>query len=95
MLVLLKIQGHWWRRPLKSERLIERSVLGNADEVPELADQPAGLFNAWPTGGGGLEGFTASSVGRTTTWDPALYEGHDPDPQPCEAPAEGYHRTAT
>ncbi len=41
-----------------------------------MGDEPAGPFDAWPTGGGGFEYFYGFIAGMTNHWHPpAVYEG--------------------
>lgn len=47
-----------------------------------MADQPAGPFTGWPTGGGGFEYFYGFIGGENNQWDPALYEGTTPPIEP-------------
>ena len=65
---------------------------GKCHEVPVWQTSPAGPFDAWPTGGGGLEYFYGFIGGENNQWDPALYEGTTPI-EPPKTPAEGYHLT--
>jgi arylsulfatase len=51
-----------------------------------------GPFNAWPTGGGGMEYFYGFLGGETNQYYPALYEGTTAL-EPDKTPAEGYHFT--
>jgi arylsulfatase len=64
---------------------------GKCHEVPVWQTSPAGPFDAWPTGGGGLEYFYGFIGGENNQWDPALYEGTTPIEPPKTA--EGYHLT--
>jgi arylsulfatase A-like enzyme len=51
---------------------------------------PAGPFDAWPTGGGGFEYFYGFIGGEAHQYYPALYEGTTPV-EPNKTPEEGYH----
>jgi arylsulfatase A-like enzyme len=68
------------------------SQFGKCHEVPVWETSPMGPFDAWPTGGGGLEYFYGFIGGETNQWYPALYEGTTPV-EPAKTPEEGYHFT--
>lgn len=65
---------------------------GKCHEVPVWQTSPLGPFDAWPTGGGGMEYFYGFVGGETNQYYPALYEGTTPI-EPDKTPAEGYHFT--
>jgi arylsulfatase A-like enzyme len=65
---------------------------GKCHEVPVWESSPMGPFNAWPTGGGGMEYFYGFLGGETNQYYPALYEGTTAL-EPDKTPAEGYHFT--
>ena len=65
---------------------------GKCHEVPVWESSPLGPFNAWPTGGGGMEYFYGFLGGETNQYYPALYEGMTAL-EPNKTPAEGYHFT--
>ena len=52
---------------------------GKCHEVPVWQTSPMGPFDAWPSEGGGFEYFYGFIGGENNQWDPALYEGTDPD----------------
>jgi len=66
--------------------------IGKCHEVPVWESSPQGPFNAWPTGGGGMEYFYGFLGGETNQYYPALYEGTTAL-EPNKTPAEGYHFT--
>jgi len=66
--------------------------IGKCHEVPVWESSPQGPFNAWPTGGGGMEYFYGFLGGETNQYYPALYEGTTAL-EPDKTPAEGYHFT--
>jgi arylsulfatase len=51
-----------------------------------------GPFDAWPTGGGGMEYFYGFIGGETNQYYPAIYEGTTPV-EPPKTPEDGYHFT--
>ena len=63
---------------------------GKCHEVPVWQTSPMGPFEAWPTGGGGMEYFYGFIGGETNQYYPALYEGTTPI-EPEKTPEEGYH----
>ncbi len=63
---------------------------GKCHEVPVWQTSPMGPFDAWPTGGGGMEYFYGFIGGETNQYYPAIYEGTTPL-EPEKAPEEGYH----
>ena len=63
---------------------------GKCHEVPVWQTNPAGPFDAWPTGGGGFEYFYGFIGGETNQWYPGLYEGTKPV-EPEKTPEQGYH----
>lgn len=65
---------------------------GKCHEVPVWQTSPMGPFDAWPTGGGGMEYFYGFLGGETNQYFPALYEGTTPV-EPPRTPEEGYHFT--
>lgn len=65
---------------------------GKCHEVPVWQTSPMGPFDAWPTGGGGMEYFYGFIGGETNQYYPALYEGTTPV-EPTKTPEEGYHLT--
>ncbi len=65
---------------------------GKCHEVPVWQTSPMGPFDAWPTGGGGMEYFYGFIGGETNQYYPALYEGTTPI-EPHKTPEEGYHVT--
>ncbi len=65
---------------------------GKCHEVPVWQTSPLGPFDAWPTGGGGMEYFYGFLGGETNQYYPALYEGTTAI-EPAKTPAEGYHFT--
>ena len=48
---------------------------GKCHEVPVWQTSPMGPFNAWPTGGGGMEYFYGFIGGETNQYYPGIYEG--------------------
>ena len=65
---------------------------GKCHEVPVWETSPLGPFNAWPTGGGGIEYFYGFIGGETNQYYPAIYEGTTAL-EPNKTPDEGYHFT--
>ena len=65
---------------------------GKCHEVPQWQTSPMGPFDAWPTGGGGMEYFYGFLGGETNQYYPALYEGTTAV-EPEKTPEEGYHFT--
>ena len=65
---------------------------GKCHEVPVWQTSPIGPFDAWPTGGGGMEYFYGFIGGETNQYFPALYQGTTPV-EPPQTPEEGYHLT--
>ena len=65
---------------------------GKCHEVPVWESSPMGPFDAWPTGGGGMEYFFGFIGGETNQYYPAIYEGTTPV-EPNRTPEEGYHFT--
>ena len=65
---------------------------GKCHEVPVWKTSPMGLFDAWPTGGGGFEHFYGFIGAETNQWSPALYRDTVPI-EPDRTAAEGYHFT--
>jgi arylsulfatase len=63
---------------------------GKCHEVPVWQSSPMGPFDAWPTGGGGMEYFYGFIGGETNQYYPGIYEGTTPV-EPAKTPAEGYH----
>ncbi len=63
---------------------------GKCHEVPVWEANPAGPFDAWPTGGGGFEYFYGFIGGEANQYYPTLYEGTTPV-EPKKTPDEGYH----
>jgi arylsulfatase A-like enzyme len=63
---------------------------GKCHEVPVWQTSPMGPFDAWPTGGGGMEYFFGFIGGETNQYYPALYEGTTPV-EPKATPEQGYH----
>src|SRR6202451_1427457 len=63
---------------------------GKCHEVPVWETSPVGPFDAWPTGGGGVEYFYGFLGGEANQWYPTLYEGTTPV-EPKKTPEEGYH----
>src|SRR5512139_2803555 len=63
---------------------------GKCHEVPVWQTSPMGPFDAWPTGGGGMEYFFGFIGGETNQYYPALYEGTTPI-EPKATPEQGYH----
>lgn len=63
---------------------------GKCHEVPVWQTSPMGPFDAWPTGGGGMEYFYGFIGGETNQYYPGLYEGTSPI-EPGKPPEEGYH----
>jgi arylsulfatase A-like enzyme len=63
---------------------------GKCHEVPVWQTSPMGPFDAWPTGGGGMEYFFGFIGGETNQYYPALYEGTTPI-EPGKTPEKGYH----
>jgi len=65
---------------------------GKCHEVPVWQSSPMGPFDAWPSGGGGMETFYGFIGGENNQYDPALYDGTTPVEPPATA-EEGYHLT--
>jgi arylsulfatase len=63
---------------------------GKCHEVPVWQTSPMGPFDAWPTGGGGMQYFYGFIGGETNQYYPALCEGTTPI-EPSKTPEEGYH----
>ncbi|MFN8496475.1 MAG: arylsulfatase [Anaerolineae bacterium] len=63
---------------------------GKCHEVPVWQTSPMGPFDAWPTGGGGMEYFYGFLGGETNQWYPSLYEGTTAI-EVTKTPEEGYH----
>ncbi|MFN8481605.1 MAG: arylsulfatase [Anaerolineae bacterium] len=63
---------------------------GKCHEVPVWQTSPMGPFDAWPTGGGGMEYFYGFIGGETNQWYPSLYEGTTAI-EVNKTPEEGYH----
>jgi len=63
---------------------------GKCHEVPVWQTSPVGPFDAWPTGGGGMEYFYGFIGGETNQYYPGIYEGTTAV-EPPKTPAEGYH----
>ena len=63
---------------------------GKCHEVPVWETSPMGPFNAWPTGGGGMEYFYGFIGGETNQYYPGIYEGTTAI-EPDKTPEEGYH----
>ncbi len=63
---------------------------GKCHEVPVWQTSPMGPFEAWPTGGGGMEYFYGFIGGETNQYYPGIYEGTTPV-EPGKTPEEGYH----
>jgi arylsulfatase len=63
---------------------------GKCHEVPVWQTSPAGPFDAWPTGGGGIEYFYGFIGGEANQWYPSLYEGTTPV-ELEKTPEQGYH----
>ena len=63
---------------------------GKCHEVPVWQTSPMGPFNAWPTGGGGMEYFYGFIGGETNQYYPGIYEGTTAI-EPGKTPEEGYH----
>jgi arylsulfatase A-like enzyme len=63
---------------------------GKCHEVPVWQSSPMGPFDAWPTGGGGMEYFYGFIGGESNQYYPSLYEGTIAV-EPPKTPAEGYH----
>ncbi len=63
---------------------------GKCHEVPVWQTSPMGPFDAWPTGGGGMEYFYGFIGGETNQWYPSLYEGTSAI-EVSKTPEEGYH----
>jgi arylsulfatase A-like enzyme len=63
---------------------------GKCHEVPVWETSPMGPFNAWPTGGSGMEYFYGFIGGETNQYYPSLYEGTTPI-EPSRTPEAGYH----
>lgn len=69
------------------------SQFGKCHEVPVWQANPAGPFDAWPTGGGGFEYFYGFIGGEANQWYPTLYKGTNPI-EVDKTPEEGYHLVA-
>ncbi|MBM7503390.1 arylsulfatase [Agromyces aurantiacus] len=65
---------------------------GKCHEVPVWEASAVGPFDAWPTGGGGMEHFYGFIGGETNQYYPSLYLGTTPV-EPPRTPEEGYHLT--
>lgn len=65
---------------------------GKCHEVPVWEASPVGPFDAWPTGGGGMEYFYGFIGGETNQFYPSLFMGTTPV-EPPRTPEEGYHLT--
>ncbi|MFE5672867.1 arylsulfatase [Agromyces sp. NPDC056523] len=65
---------------------------GKCHEVPVWEASQVGPFDAWPTGGGGMEHFYGFIGGETNQYYPSLYQGTTPV-EPPRTPEEGYHLT--
>lgn len=63
---------------------------GKCHEVPVWQTSPAGPFDAWPTGGGGMEYFYGFIGGEANQWYPSLFEGTTPV-HINKTPEQGYH----
>ena len=63
---------------------------GKCHEVPVWQTSPMGPFDAWPTGGGGMEYFYGFIGGETNQYYPGIYEGTTAV-EPGKTPEEGYH----
>jgi arylsulfatase len=63
---------------------------GKCHEVPVWQSSPMGPFDAWPTGGGGMEYFYGFIGGETNQYFPAIYEGTTAL-EPPKTPEQGYH----
>jgi arylsulfatase len=63
---------------------------GKCHEVPVWQSSPMGPFDAWPTGGGGMEYFYGFIGGETNQYYPGIYEGTTAV-EPEKTPEEGYH----
>jgi arylsulfatase A-like enzyme len=65
---------------------------GKCHEVPVWESSPVGPFDAWPTGGGGMEHFYGFIGGETNQYYPSLFQGTTPV-EVERTPEEGYHLT--
>jgi arylsulfatase A-like enzyme len=65
---------------------------GKCHEVPVWEASSVGPFDAWPTGGGGMEHFYGFIGGETNQYYPSLYLGTSPV-EVDRTPEEGYHLT--
>lgn len=67
------------------------SMFGKWHNTPERDISPAGPFDRWPTGLG-FDYFYGFNQGETDQYNPTLYRGTVPVPQP-KSPEQGYHFT--
>lgn len=65
---------------------------GKCHEVPVWESSPVGPFDAWPTGGGGMEHFYGFVGGETNQYYPSLFLGTSAV-EVDRTPEEGYHVT--
>ncbi|HET7760922.1 MAG TPA: arylsulfatase [Phycicoccus sp.] len=65
---------------------------GKCHEVPVWESSPVGPFDAWPTGGGGMEYFYGFIGGETNQFYPSLYRGTSAV-EVERSPEDGYHLT--